>query len=99
MSRIERIATKQGHPIPRTGGGARGPFPAELYTSMPVVEHYEQISGNGGPEIPVGGTAQNGFRDPNARVRRETKYFRCRDCEGIVSEWELEEHECGEENA
>jgi hypothetical protein len=89
MSRIERIATKQGHPIPHTAGPARGPFPAELYTSLPVVEHYEGISGNGGAEIPPEGTAQNGFK--------AHKWFKCRLCEDVVREPELPTHVCSEE--
>lgn len=96
MSRIQRIQTFQGHPVPTTGGGARGPFPAELYTSMPVVEDYEQISGNGGEEIPLGGTAQNNFRPPTVKPAAEPKLFRCKVCEDIVTEFELETHVCPE---
>ena len=63
VSRIQKIATKQGHPIPKSLGYAQGPFPPELYRSLPVIEEYEPETGNGGPEIPEGGTAQNGFRE------------------------------------
>jgi hypothetical protein len=88
MSRIERIQTKQGHPIPKTAGYTQGPFPAELYRSLPVVEHYESRTGNGGPEIPDEGTAQNGFRAP--------RWFKCRYCEEIISEQLVESHVCEE---
>jgi hypothetical protein len=86
ISRIQKIATKQGHPTPRSLGYAKGPFPPELYTSPPVVEDYEPETGNGGPEIPDGGTAQNNFR--------ELLWYKCRSCEEIVSERELESHIC-----
>jgi hypothetical protein len=86
MSRITRIQTKQGHPVPTTAGGARGPFPPELYRSLPVVEEYEQRSGNGGPEIPVEGTAQNNFRP--------YKWFKCRKCQALVHEPDLNIHQC-----
>jgi hypothetical protein len=86
MSRIQRIQAKQAHPVPKTGMGARGPFPPELYTSMPVIEDYTQQSGNGGPEIPVEGTAQNNFR--------AYKWFRCKVCNGFVHEPELSSHVC-----
>jgi len=85
MSRITRIQTKQGHPLP-TVGGYVGPFSPELYRTPPVVEEYEQISGNGGPEIPEGGTAQNNFRP--------LKWYKCRLCEEYVNERELSEHVC-----
>lgn len=86
MSRITRIQTKQGHPVPKTAGGARGPFPPELYRSLPVVEQYEQRSGNGGPEVPVEGTAQNNFRP--------WRWFKCKSCEAFVHEPDLYEHKC-----
>lgn len=96
MSRIERIQTFQGHPVPTTGGGLKGPFPPELYTSMPVIEDYEQISGNGGEEIPIGGTAQNNYRPHTPKPAVAPRLFRCRLCDDIVSEFELETHVCPE---
>jgi len=87
MSRITRVQTKQGHPIPTTVG-ARGPFPPELYRSNPVVENYEGISGNGGPEIPAEGTAQNNFR--------AFRWFKCKACEAFVHEPDLSTHVCVE---
>lgn len=85
MTRITRVFVKQGHPIPKTTG-ARGPFPPELYRSLPVVEEYQQISGNGGPEIPVEGTAQNNFR--------AYKWFKCNRCQALVHEPDLNTHQC-----
>ena len=96
MSRIERNQTFQGHPVPTTGGGLKGPFPPELYTSMPVIEDYEQISGNGGEEIPIGGTAQNNYRPHTPKPAVAPRLFRCKLCDDIVSEFELETHVCPE---
>lgn len=89
MTRITRVFVKQGHPIPKTTG-ARGPFPPELYRSLPVVEEYEKISGNGGPEIPVEGTAQNNFRP--------WKWFQCKVCQDYVHEPDLNTHECSDKD-
>jgi hypothetical protein len=87
--RVERIQTKQVHPVPTTGGPAKGPFPPELFRSPPVIEHYESRTGNGGPEIPDEGTAQNGFR--------AFKWFKCKLCETLVKEDELDSHKCPED--
>ena len=89
MSRITRIQTKQGHPVPQTALPARGPFPSELYTSQPVIEHYESRSGNGGPEVPVEGTAQNNFTP--------FKWFKCKLCAELVRQDNLAQHVCKEE--
>lgn len=85
MSRIQRIPTKQGHPVPKTTM-TQGPFPRELYMSMPVVTEYQGISGNGGPEIPFGSTAQNNFAP--------LKWVRCMDCNVVLKESDTEAHEC-----
>ena len=69
-----------------TSSTRQGPFPPELFRSPPVIEEYEQASGNGGPEIPPEGTAQNNYRAP--------KWFRCRLCESLVQEKGLDSHEC-----
>jgi len=86
VSRIQKIATKQGHPIPKSLGYAQGPFPPELYRSLPVIEEYEPETGNGGPEIPEGGTAQNGFR--------ELAWYKCRYCLEVISENDIHSHHC-----
>lgn len=84
--RIQRIPTKQGHKVPDTAHSPRGPFPAELYSSQPVVTDYVPVE-SGGPDLPLGATAQNNFK-PNVR------WFRCNDCDELVSEHELETHTC-----
>jgi hypothetical protein len=89
MSRITRIQTKQGHPVPRTALPPRGPFPSELYTSQPVVETYVGISGNGSPEVPAEGTAQNNFTP--------YKWYRCKLCSELVRQDALADHICNEE--
>lgn len=86
MSRIERIATKQGHPVPDKAGPTRGPFPAELFRSSPVITNYESKTGNGGPEIPDEGTAQNNYR-PH-------RLFKCKLCADLVKEPDLKNHVC-----
>jgi acetyl-CoA carboxylase beta subunit len=50
------------------------------------VEQYEQRSGNGGPEVPVEGTAQNNFKP--------YKWFKCKSCQALVHEPDLYEHKC-----
>lgn len=86
MTKIERVATKQGHPVPAAAHAPRGPFPPELLQHEPVIWDYTPQAENGGVEEPEGGTAQNNFRP--------MRYFRCRDCEAIVSETEMAVHEC-----
>ena len=79
---IQRIETKQGHPVPKSAGPAKGPFPPELYAQPEVITEYP-------PEIedvPVGGTAQNNFRPP--------KVFKCRDCDELVLEYNISNHIC-----
>lgn len=88
MSRIERIQTKQGHPVPKTAIGAQGPFPRELYMSMPVVVDYDRISGNGGPEVPFGSTAQNEFKP--------LRWVRCTECMKVFKEQDADNHTCDE---
>jgi hypothetical protein len=79
---IQRIETKQGHPVPKSAGPAKGPFPPELYVQPHVITEYApEIE-----EIPAGGTAQNNFRPP--------KVFKCRDCDELVLEHEISNHIC-----
>lgn len=86
MNRIERIQTKQGHPVPSRALPTQGPFPRDIFSHPPVSEDYEQISGNGGPEIPFGSTAQNNFKP--------FKWFRCTECNVKVKETDLNYHRC-----
>lgn len=84
--RIQRVATKQGHPVPMQATYPQGPFPPELFRRPTVVADYVPQSDGGGEEIPDEGTAQNNYR--------AYKWYRCRDCEMAVREDELELHEC-----
>ncbi len=87
--RIQRVITKQGHPVPRTAHAPRGPFPPELFETEPVVTDYIPQPDSGDYELPIGSTAQNNFQP--------IKWFRCRDCEVVISEHEVNEHVCEEE--
>lgn len=64
----------------------QGPFPNELFTHPPVVTDYQQVSGNGGPEIPLGATAQNDYK--------ALKWFKCKSCADVIKESELTRHVC-----
>lgn len=79
--RIERIITKQGHPVPKTAYTARGPFPPELYQRPEVIVDYV-------PEdyIPDGTTAQNNFIEP--------KKFQCSLCGEVMYEHKTLDHKC-----
>lgn len=84
--RITRVVAQQGHSVPATATPARGPFPPELFR-QPRVNVDNTPRNDMGDEMDVPGrTAQNGFRS--------MKWYRCRDCEGIVSELELDTHVC-----
>ena len=87
--RIERIATRQGHPVPETAHAPKGPFPPELFQNEPVVTDYIPQPDGGDIDIPIGGTAQNNFKP--------IKWFRCKICSTIISEHEVSEHPCKEE--
>lgn len=81
---IERIPTKQGHPIPQSSQAAKGPFPPEIFFRPDVIHEYARP----GDEIVEGATAQNNFKPP--------KIFKCRDCEALVYEVDIPTHECEE---
>jgi hypothetical protein len=83
--RIERIATRQGHPVPETAHQPKGPFPPELFESPQVISDYVPQP-DGGTAIPVGGTAQNNFT--------AVKWFRCRVCDDVLREQEVDDHNC-----
>lgn len=84
--KIEKIVTKQAHPVPSTVTRPRGPFPPEILAEPKIVYEYDRQSDNGGEDIPIEGTAQNNFK--------ETKWFRCNLCEMLVSESQIEIHIC-----
>jgi len=83
--RIERIVTRQGHPVPETAHQPKGPFPPELFQAPEVVTDYVPQA-DGGVEVPVGGTAQNNFT--------AVKWFRCRVCKCVLPEQEVDDHYC-----
>lgn len=80
--RVERVITKQGHPVPKTAGYAKGPFPPELYTPTEIITDYQPLD----QETPVGGTAQNNFEEP--------LQFRCRLCDEVMFEHKTADHVC-----
>ena len=84
--RVQRVATKQGHPVPTKATYAQGPFPPELFRSSPVVTDYVPQADGGGEELPEEGTAQNNYRP--------YKWYRCRQCMEAVREDHLEAHTC-----
>lgn len=86
--RIERIATKQGHPVPKQAVSPKGPFPQELFQRPDVIVDY--VSNDGGGDNTIGGTAQNNFSP--------LKYFRCKLCSLVMSEREVPDHVCEDEN-
>ena len=87
---IERIKTKQGHPVPKTAGSPKGPFPPELFEPPVVIANYTPQPDGGDEDMPVGSTAQNNFKP--------IKWFRCKSCKDIIPEHKLSNHNCGEED-
>ena len=83
---IQRIKTKQGHPVPKTAGYAKGPFPPELFEQPEVISNYTPQPDSGDEEIPLGATAQNNFKG--------IRWFRCKTCRDIVPESKLGNHSC-----
>ncbi len=83
--RIERIITRQGHPVPETAHQPKGPFPPELFESSEVVTDYIPQP-DGGVDVPVGGTAQNNFK--------QIRWFRCKICNEHLREAEVMGHDC-----
>lgn len=84
--RIQRIPTRQGHPVPEQATRPRGPFPPELFVRSPVVADYAPQPDGGGDPIPDDGTAQNNYR--------AYKWYRCRNCMSAVREDEIDQHRC-----
>lgn len=87
MTRVRRIPAEQAHAVPDRAYFPQGPFDRELLIPERVVVN-EGGPDDGGTDLPVGSTAQNGFR--------EVKWFRCTNCGALVRETHLESHECGE---
>lgn len=88
MSRIIPVPVYQGHYVPSRPYAPRGPFPPELYAKPGVETDYIPQSDSGEGDLPMGATAQNGWR--------EVKYYRCRACDNVVRDVELEDHACVE---
>lgn len=86
--RVERIATRQGHPVPATAHSPKGPFPPELFASGPIISDYVPQGDNGGDSIPLGATAQNNFSALN--------WFTCKVCDETIAEHEIPSHLCEE---
>ena len=82
--RVERIATKQGHPVPDVATSPKGPFPQELFQRPEVIVDYEENFAGG--ETAIGGTAQNNYTP--------IKFFKCKTCQEIMSERETHGHVC-----
>ena len=83
--RIERVITRQGHPVPETAHQPKGPFPPELFETSPIVADYLPQP-DGGVDVPLGGTSQNNFKT--------MRLFRCRVCQTILREPEVDNHNC-----
>lgn len=88
MSRVTVIPTYQGHYVPPRPHAPRGPFPPDLFVKPGVETDYVPQSDSGEADLPPGATAQNGFR--------EVKYYRCRMCESVVRDVDLDDHVCPE---
>ena len=84
--RIERIITKQGHPVPQTAHSPKGPFPAELMQDPEIIVDYIPFD----QDIPIGGTVQNNFKEP--------RQFRCNYCGEIMYEHKTADHICEGKN-
>jgi hypothetical protein len=82
--RIQRVITKQGHPVPKVAGNPKGPFPPELYQKAELITEYYSVD----DENPIGGTAQNNFTEP--------RLFKCRFCDEIMYEHKTGNHMCEE---
>jgi len=85
--RIERIVTRQGHPVPKAAYSPKGPFPPEIFLEPEIITDYEPQTYGGAP-IPDGGTAQNNFQ--------AVKKFTCNVCSLILEEQYLDSHICPE---
>lgn len=84
--RVQRIATKQGHPVPKHSHAPQGPFPPELFKDPVIVTEYTPFD----EEHPRGATAQTEFRSP--------RIFRCNYCTLTVLENEMPDHVCSGAN-
>ena len=84
--KIERIITKQGHPVPSTAMRPQGPFPPEILAEPKVIYDYDRQGDDGNVQDSLEGTAQDNFTS--------VRWFRCNDCNDRVPESQLETHIC-----
>lgn len=87
MVRITRVPTRQVHYVPDRPHRPYGPFSVETLARPVVVDDYVPQPDGGGDV--VSGTAQNNYRAP--------VYYRCRVCQAVVGEQDLDTHTCKEE--
>jgi hypothetical protein len=80
--RIQRVITRQGHPVPKTAHNPKGPFPPELFQATEIIVDYIPAD----DDVPMGGTAQNNFVEP--------KLFKCKNCSDYVYEHQISDHKC-----
>jgi len=86
--RVERIITKQAHPVPSQVRPPQGPFPPEVLAQPKIIREHPRQADDGNVADSVDGTAQNNFKP--------TRWFRCNECTMLVSEAQLETHICEE---
>ena len=86
--RIERVQARQGHPVPRQAGFARGPFPPELFEQPEIVYDRQPRPDDREDEYNV----SENFTTPTDS--QEWKWFRCEDCRWVLREDELDAHMC-----
>ena len=84
--RVERIQTKQVHPVPNKITSPQGPFPPEILSQPRVIHDYPRQGDDGNLEGGIEGTAQNNFQP--------VKWYTCNACSMMVSEDQLETHLC-----
>lgn len=82
---VERVACEQGHYVPRSAHAPRGPFPPELM-SQPGRSMDERGRPGTEDRFPIGATAQNEYLG--------VVLYRCRNCEAVVRDDEIELHTC-----
>ncbi len=83
--RIRRIDTFQGHYVPDKAYRPGSIFAPEVTYQEPVLVDYPTEQ-EGLESYPVGATAQNQMKG--------VRYFRCNLCQTVISEYELDGHEC-----
>jgi hypothetical protein len=64
----------------------QGPFPRELFNERPVVDNYEPEMSEDGGNLPLGGTAQNNYKQPRTMI--------CSHCDERVLENKTGDHIC-----